>query len=146
MSVYFATADGYTKIGYSADPAGRMTTVTRNGQRPDDLPFGAKAHLIGWIPGDRAVEAGLHRRFAAHHAAGEWFSGIKDGELRSIVEDDPRGIDVDRMTALAVFVAIAHPELTRDEIAALGVRIDAVPEPEALRSWSDDLTATERAS
>ena len=124
MSVYFATVGDYLKIGYSRDPIGRMTTVTRLGKRPDDVPFNASPDLIGWTPGDRGAEAAMHRRFSAHRTVGEWFEGVDLDVVRDLIWSDPRGIDVQRMSAWAVFVACNQPELTREEMAAAGVPVE----------------------
>jgi hypothetical protein len=126
MSVYFASAGGYVKIGYSADPIGRMTTVTRNGTRPADIPRGADARLLGWVPGNHADEAAWHRRFAADHVAGEWFY-LDPDLVRGLIWDDPCGIDMERMSTLAVFAAHANPGVSREQIAAAGIAVDAVP-------------------
>lgn len=121
MSVYFATCGPYTKIGYSANPVTRMTTVTRNGKRPPGVDFGADADLVGWIPGDRSREAELHKRFADQRVAGcEWFVLDPDVVL-DLIEADPHGIDIERMSAMAVLLAIKHPHLSREEMAAMGV-------------------------
>lgn len=117
MSVYFAQSCGYTKIGYSGDPIQRAESITRLGERPAEIPHKAPATLLGWIPGDRSVEATYHRRFADQCVEAEWFS-LDEAEVRSIIWDDPRGVDMQRMSGLAVFAALRHPELTRDEIAA----------------------------
>jgi hypothetical protein len=143
MSVYFAEAGGYVKIGYSADPASRMTTVTRNGTRPADLPYGTRATLLGWIPGDRKREASLHRRFVGLWAAGEWFRLDVD-EIRDLIWSDPRGVDMERMTAMAVSVAMDYPTLTREQIASAGIRIEAPPEAEVIGAMFDCLFAAER--
>jgi hypothetical protein len=138
MSVYFATAGDYLKIGYSADPAGRMNTVTRNGKRPDDLPWGARVKLIGWIPGDRGRERSLHDVHASHRVAGEWFRLGPDA-IREHIWADPRGIDVERMTAATVFALRAYPHLTRDDLAERGVQIEATPESVVPLAWMDGL-------
>lgn len=125
MSVYFAQAGPYIKVGYSADPMSRMTTVTRSGKRPDDLPHCAETHPLGWIPGDIYREMELHVRFNDRRAAGEWFSLDLD-EVRELIWDDPRGVDIQRMSAQAVFAAIKYPDMTRAELAAAGLHIEAV--------------------
>lgn len=123
MSVYFAHADAYIKIGYSADPFSRVSTVTTNGTRPEDLPRGADARLIGWIPGDRNVEAALHRRFAADHVFGEWFY-LDLATVRDVIWDDPCGIDINRMSAFAVLAANKNPGVSRDELTAAGIALE----------------------
>lgn len=126
MSVYFAQAGAYIKIGYSSNPISRVATVTLSGRRPKTLPRGAEANLIGWVPGGRELEAEMHRRFAGDHVAGEWF--YLDPEVaREVIWADPRGVDIRRMSALAVFTAMANPDLTRDDMARAGVPIDPKP-------------------
>lgn len=131
MSVYFAQAGRYIKVGYSADPIGRSTTVTRNGRRPADLPRLADTRLLGWIPGGLLREAQIHDAFADRRVDGEWFS-IDELEVRDLIWSDPFGVDIQRMSALAVFASIKYPEWTRDEIAAAGIRIEAATEAESI--------------
>lgn len=146
MSVYFATAGDYVKIGHSADPIARLNTITRNGKRPSDLPFAAEARLIGWIPGDVCDEALLHRRFADQRVAGEWFRGIDCDVLRDLIWADPHGIDIERMSATAVFVALRCPQATRDDIAAAGVRLEALSLEESHLLMDGWLTTRKAAS
>jgi hypothetical protein len=124
MSVYFAAAGGYGKIGYSTDPIGRTSTVTLNGERPADISRGADVRLIGWVPGGRREEAQWHRRFAADHVAGEWFY-IDPDLVSGLIWDDPCGVDLERMSALAVFAANAHPGISREQISAAGIPVNA---------------------
>lgn len=126
MSVYFAAAGPYIKIGYSADPIARASTVTTAGKRPATLPRATPTHLIGWIPGDRAVEAAMHQRFAADHVAGEWFY-ISADMVRDLIWADPRGVDMRRMSAMAVFTAQARPEATREQMELAGIPVEAKP-------------------
>lgn len=133
MSVYFAQAGPYIKAGYSANPSGRMATVTHNGERPADLPKGAHATLLGWIPGDRKREAEVHALFADQRVAGEWFT-LDVNEVRDLVWSDPSGVDIERMSALAALTMLNHPEATRDDLTAAGVRVEGVPLDEV--DWS----------
>ena len=128
MSVYFATAGGYMKIGYSADPIARVGTVTTNGARPADLPRATPATLLGWVPGKRAEESALHRRFAADRIAGEWFR-IDPDVIRDLIWSDPSGIDVQRMSALAVLTACKYPDVTREQIEQAGVPVEGAELP-----------------
>lgn len=134
MSVYFAQAGGYTKIGFSDDPIDRQSTITTSGKRPDDLPYGADVDLIGWVPGDRWTEGAHHARFISKRVAGEWFRLDKDdvAAIKALIWADPRGVDIKGMSFAAVIACRRYPELTRDELAARGVRIKAVSEEEAL--------------
>jgi hypothetical protein len=131
VSVYFVASGGHVKIGYSKDPVGRAATVTIHGRRPADIPHGADATLLGWVPGDRDVEAAWHRRFAADHVFGEWFY-LDPDLIRGLIWDDPCGVELDRMSALAVFVANEHPGISREQIAATGVGVDAADRIDSL--------------
>lgn len=126
MSVYFAAAGPYIKIGFSADPIARSATVTTAGKRPSTLRRATPAHLIGWIPGDRAVESAMHQRFAADHVAGEWFY-ISVDVVRDLIWSDPRGVDMRRMSAMAVFTAEAYPQATREQMEQAGIPVEAKP-------------------
>lgn len=126
MAVYFAAAGGYIKIGYSADPVGRMNTVTRNGSRPEDLERGAHVDLLGWIPGDRSREHELHDQFAGYRARGEWFD-IDAETVADLIWSDPCGVDIERMSALAVFAMRRHPHATRAMVEECGIPVEAVP-------------------
>lgn len=134
MSVYFATSGRYMKIGHSSDPVARSATITRNGTRPDDVEFCAAATLLGWIPGDAAREKQFHSTFADARVAGEWFLGIDEAVARELIWADPYGVDMQRMSALAVLLMVEHPELSRDDLAGAGIQIEATPLGEALAS------------
>ena len=125
MSVYFARVGRYTKVGYSKNPIARSTTITTTGQRPDDVPRGAEANLIGWVPGGRARESWFHRTFADSRVAGEWFV-LDESAVRDLIRDDPRGVDFHGMSAMAVFTMSRNPEVTRDDLAAAGIQVEAV--------------------
>lgn len=127
MSVYFAQAGAHIKIGYSADPIKRVASVTRNGTRPSDVARFADADLLGWVPGDHAAEAAWHRRFAADHVAGEWFY-LDPATVRDLIWADPCGIDLERMSALAVIAAHRHPGVSREQLAAAGIPVEANPD------------------
>lgn len=131
MSVYFAIAGPYMKIGYSWNPINRMNTVTTNGRTPDDLPADTEVDLIGWIPGGRELEREFHKRFANTRVAGEWFWADRE-EAARIVWDDPRGVDIEKMSMQAVLVMKKYPHATRDEVAAAGVQVEATPLDEAM--------------
>lgn len=135
MSVYFAQAGAYVKIGFSHDPFSRVSTITTGGKRPGDLPRGTDARLIGWVPGDVFIEAAWHGRFVADRIAGEWFY-IDQSVVREALWADPCGIDLERMSALAVLAADNYPGITRDEIAAAGIPVEARPIEESMRSMN----------
>jgi hypothetical protein len=131
MSVYIIESGPYMKIVFSDNPIARAGTVTRLGKRPDDLPFEADVDLIGWIPGDRKAEAQMHKRFARIRVAGEWFWSERE-QVAELIWDDPRGVDMHRMTATAVVNMHRHPDLTRDDIESAGIHLLAVPLEDAL--------------
>ena len=58
---------GAIKIGFSADPI----------KRGKQLQTGSASRLalVAVIPGNRRLEAFLHREFSQHRIGGEWFSG-----------------------------------------------------------------------
>lgn len=145
MSVYFIESGLYMKIGFSKDPFSRDVTVTRNGTRPDDLPFDSDTDMIGWIPGDRKVEKRMHERFAHLRVAGEWFWSERE-QAAEIIWADPHGVDIHRMSAQAVFAMHRYPALSRAELEAAGIPVAAVSEREALDNLFKLPTLEERAS
>lgn len=139
MSVYFARVGDYVKIGYSQNPVSRATTITRSGIRPDDVEFGSEVDLIGWVPGDEWLERAFHVQHIEHRVAGEWFR--LDRKLaEAIIWDDPRGVDLERMSALSVLVALEYPEATRQQIADAGLRVEAASVDEAFAALSSSLS------
>lgn len=147
MAVYFAESCGFVKIGYSHNPLSRAKTITRSGIRPAGIPFGAEANLIGWIPGDVWRERALHVEHIDDRVAGEWFS-IDVDHVRDLIWQDPAGVDIKRMTAASVFTLMNSPEgVTRADVEAAGVQIDAQPLAESLARMSLKITeAIEAAS
>jgi hypothetical protein len=74
MSVYFARVKGYVKIGYSADPMKRMSSIAKRSRTaPADVSPSDEVDPLGWIPGDRSVERRMHMSFGHLHVIGEWF-------------------------------------------------------------------------
>lgn len=65
--VYFIRlgAAGAIKIGKANDLKARLASL--------QTAASDKLHVLGFIPGDLAEEAALHRRFAASRLHGEWF-------------------------------------------------------------------------
>lgn len=133
MSVYFLESGPYMKIGFSDNPIARAGTVTRLGKRPDDLPFEAEVDLIGWIPGDRKVETKVHKVFADIRVAGEWFWSERK-VVEAAIWSDPRGVDMHRMSAIAVGTMHKYPTLTRAEVEAAGIPVAAVALEDALEN------------
>jgi hypothetical protein len=131
MSVYFIESGPYMKIGFSDDPISRNSTVTRLGKRPDDLPFDHETDLIGWIPGDRKVERRLHKQFESIRVAGEWFWSERE-KVAALIWDDPRGVDLHRMAASAVFTMRKYPTLTRAALEGAGLTVMAASLDDAL--------------
>lgn len=58
---------GAVKIGTSKNPWARLATLRKESGRPD-------LEILGKVKGGHALEADLHRRFAAMRVEGEWFS------------------------------------------------------------------------
>lgn len=127
MSVYFVASGPYIKIGYSKDPIHRSTTVTTSGIRPADLPRFTETRLIGWIPGDTRREMAVLVQFADHWVRGEWFDGGILPQARELIWSDSAGVDLERMSAMAVFAADRHPGITREEMATAGIPVEAAP-------------------
>lgn len=63
--VYFAQSGSKVKIGWSRRVAARLADLQIG--NPDPIK------LIGMVPGGRARESELHRRFAHCRVSGEWF-------------------------------------------------------------------------
>lgn len=124
MSVYFARVGDYMKIGFSDDPIARATTITRMGTRPADVAVGDTVDLVGWVPGDVWREGYYHAQHIESRVVGEWFH-LDRKCAEDLIWADPRGVDLERMSAMAVFACLRHPELTRDEIEAAGIPVMA---------------------
>lgn len=146
MSVYFATAGGYMKIGYSKDPIARSTTLTTSGTRPDDLPRATDVTLLGWIPGDTNDEGVVHARFRGNRVKGEWFADVDVDAVRELIWNHPHGVDVQRMSAWAVFTMDRYPELTRDDLTSRGIPVEARPLEESHLLMDRFLTTPKSAS
>jgi hypothetical protein len=65
MSVYFIRHEHLVKIGYSSNLRQRAAQIMGDIAGP--------AEFIGHMPGERDMEAHLHKVFAAQRFAGEWF-------------------------------------------------------------------------
>ena len=78
--VYFveAVSTGLVKIGWTSNLEKRLYALRRGNA--------VELVLLKCIPGDRAVEAALHRRFRAYRVRGEWF------------RVDPLRSDIDALT------------------------------------------------
>lgn len=115
MSVYFAQVKGYVKIGYSCNPVKRMSALLRNGIKvPADVSREDRINLLGWLPGDRYVEADTQARFRHLHVGGEWF--WDEPEIDAYLTSHPRGfrygLDPDDVSVLIR----EFPHLTRAQI------------------------------
>lgn len=85
MSIYFIRHAGLVKIGYSHDLRARISAIMRSIPSND-------VTLIGYMPGDRDVEAHLHQVFAEHRFSGEWYffaPSIVDFARLVLTEDLP---------------------------------------------------------
>lgn len=145
MSVYFAQAGAYVKIGYSHNPISRSATITTTGTRPADLPRGADVTFLGWVPGDTWTERAWHVRFAEDRVAGEWFYLAPD-VVREAIWADPAGIDAVRMPALTVFVARDHPGVTRQQLVDAGLEMEATTLAEARMRFNSIMAPGEAAA
>lgn len=63
--VYFVRFSDRVKIGFSANPAGRLKNI------PHD-------EVLAIVPGTMADERGLHAQFARYRVTGEWFQADED--------------------------------------------------------------------
>jgi hypothetical protein len=73
--VYFIEAAGLIKIGHTTDIIYRHRTIAATSPVP--------VKLIGHIPGTRADEKILHKRFKALRSHGEWFKN--EGDLSDFI-------------------------------------------------------------
>lgn len=87
MTIYVLRTEGLIKIGYTDNLHRRVQDIIS--QTPTPVVF------MGYMPGDRAVEAHFHQRFKAAHFSGEWFVAKPD--------------------ILSIFEAILIPELPKLE-------------------------------
>ena len=79
--VYFALCeedglDSMVKVGTSRDPYQRLKSLHKNPGKCGDwmeICGAESAEIIGVLYGDEALEGMLHRKFAQHRVAGEWF-------------------------------------------------------------------------
>ena len=86
--VYFyeLPSAGVVKIGFSRRPRSRVAAF-KSGHGcifPEGITDFASGRLLGHIPGDQGLEADLHRRFATHRVAGEWFQHV--GPVKAFIE------------------------------------------------------------
>jgi hypothetical protein len=88
MSVYFLKAQGLIKIGYSANVMRRVESVLS--------PFAEGGEVLGIIPGDRALEAFMHQKFAAFRTHGEWFTPAEDILRFIAMLDAPSAVEQDK--------------------------------------------------
>lgn len=105
MSVYFAAAGGYIKVGYSADPIKRTQWTTIDSAiRPIDLERGTPVELLGWIPGGRDVERQTHARLGERWIAGEWFTDCD--AVREVLHSAPEAAVVAEISAMALLAVL----------------------------------------
>ncbi len=74
--VYFVASGDAVKIGTTGDLRTRLADM----QSGNPVPL----RLLGCIPGGRAIEQKLHRRFRALHLSREWFKNT--GDLQEFTE------------------------------------------------------------
>lgn len=75
--VYFISNGSFIKIGWAISPEKRM------GELQTASPL--KLTLMHSMPGNKKLEAGLHRQFKHLHSHGEWFKGESD--LRQYIRE-----------------------------------------------------------
>jgi len=75
--VYVMEFEGYVKIGWSRNVAGRHSAIQDG--LPEELRF------LWCTPGTQARERALHRRFDAYRTRGEWFR--HEGELAEWIKE-----------------------------------------------------------
>lgn len=82
--IYAIQSGDLVKIGHSKNPEGRLSKINSDTSAP--------CRLIGYIPGTRADEDELHRRFARLRAHSEWFrkSGIVEEFLATVPAPKPK--------------------------------------------------------
>lgn len=117
MSVYFARVKGYVKIGYSADPAHRMTSIASGScVKPDDVSTSDPVDLLGWIPGDRATETAMHRKFGPLGVVGEWF--WDDDSYEEFLWGHESGVLMHGLPGAVALLMQEFPNSTRAEVVA----------------------------
>lgn len=67
--VYFIWAGNRVKVGFSANPFSRLSSLKTSISSP------IEKFIV--VPGTMAAEQRLHRRFEKHHSHGEWFKPTK---------------------------------------------------------------------
>ena len=77
--IYFVRSGQYIKIGISEAPRRRIASMQTG--NPEEI------EVLAIIEGGAALEAELHRRFAAFHRRGEWFQD--DVAIRQAIADMP---------------------------------------------------------
>ncbi len=70
---------GAVKVGYAKNPTMRLKTLQTG--TPGEY------RLLLVVPGEKDLEAALHRRFAQHRVQGEWFAGDGVAEVINFVHD-----------------------------------------------------------
>lgn len=76
MSIYVLRSAELVKIGFSEDIRRRVSSIISSIPVP--------VEFVGYMPGDREVEAHLHERFSASRFSGEWF--VETREMSAVFE------------------------------------------------------------
>jgi hypothetical protein len=76
--VYFIKAGRRIKIGFSTNPAMRLSTIRAGACKVPSGLNTSNARILALESGGRLREAELHRQFAHLREAGEWFRGAPD--------------------------------------------------------------------
>lgn len=125
MSVYFARVRGYIKVGYSANPIQRSSSITwSKGLHPADVQRGDSVDLIGWFPGDRRIERLAHAALDAHLVTGEWFNDCAD--VRDYLRSQDEAVLVNEISAIALLSVLGGMSVTEATAMPLGQQIDRI--------------------
>jgi DNA-binding XRE family transcriptional regulator len=115
--VYFIGCTDRVKIGYSVDPAARLSKINADAPWP--------CELLGYVSADDFPEFELHDRFAAVRLHGEWFA--LTAEIRDFIAaaalTHPDKYDRKNLTRATRFMRWrVSQKLTQEAVAAkLGV-------------------------
>lgn len=119
--VYFIRCNDRVKIGYSAEPAKRVSELSTGAAYP--------LALVAAIAGDARQERLLHRVLSAQRVHREWFAF--SGPIPDLIEAIGRGGVTDAMTALEYLGHDPTPAVVRDarpfdEVFAIWPSVEAM--------------------
>lgn len=82
--VYFIQCGNFIKIGCSANPEERVNQLRRGGKALRPSVWEGNPFLIGYVPGTKKDERGLHTDFKNLHDRGEWFRAAPELTERAL--------------------------------------------------------------